>query len=486
MAKKIKKASSKKKALITGITGQDGSYLAELLLSKGYEVAGIVRKTSHMYYANISHIQEDLNLIQADLLDPVSLREAIQNVRPDEIYNLASQSHPSESFKQPIHTAEITGIGAHRVIDAALDIVPKSKVYQASSSEMYGWVKEIPQSEDTSFNPANPYAAAKLYAHNIAKIYRKSYGQFITCGILFNHECVSENTPVIVRNKLSKVISIKQLKEIKKPRLKGRVIQQWEVEDLEIWDGKEFVDLNIMTATKKRSKNDDYTCRIINTRHGVVNVTNHHNMLTRDNKKVRARRVRKGAKLLHGKLPKSLEISLLSEQEAEFLGMMVGDGYVSETGRGAFSNNKKEIRRRLAKLWFQIALGGTSFQRYKTEYGYTERLVLNGNVKYLRLLRSEIYSGRYKKVPDRVLNSTIKVQLAFLRGYNCTDGLSSNLCTYEFKCFKTNSGLLAQGLLFLISQTTKVSQDGQVLLKLPLISIRVICLYNLLRTSSAW
>ena len=164
-----------KKALITGITGQDGSYLAELLLKKGYEVSGIVRKSSHLRYANIELIQESLNLIQADLLDPVSLREAIQIVKPDEIYNLASQSVPRESFKQPIHTAEITGLGAHRVLDAAWDIVPKAKFYQASSSEMFGWVKEIPQNEETPFNPANPYAAAKLYAHNIAKIYRESY-----------------------------------------------------------------------------------------------------------------------------------------------------------------------------------------------------------------------------------------------------------------------------------------------------------------------
>lgn len=177
-----------KKALITGITGQDGSYLAEFLLKKGYQVSGIVRKTSHFLYANISHIQNELDLIQADLLDPVALREAIQKVKPDEIYNLASQSHPSESFKQPIHTAEITGIGAHRVIDAAWDIVPKVRIYQASSSEMFGWVKEIPQNENTPFNPANPYAAAKLYAHNIANIYRKSYKMFISCGILFNHE----------------------------------------------------------------------------------------------------------------------------------------------------------------------------------------------------------------------------------------------------------------------------------------------------------
>ena len=179
---------SKKRALITGITGQDGSYLAELLLKKGYEVSGVVRKTSHEEYANIGHIQDDLKLFQGDLLDPVSLREIIQKAEPDEVYNLASQSHPSESFKQPIHTAEITGIGAHRVLDATLDVNPKTKFYQASSSEMFGWVREIPQTEETPFNPANPYAAAKLYAYAMTRIYRESYNMFATNGILFNHE----------------------------------------------------------------------------------------------------------------------------------------------------------------------------------------------------------------------------------------------------------------------------------------------------------
>lgn len=179
---------AKKTALITGITGQDGSYLAELLLKKDYAVAGIVRKTSHEDYANIGAIQDDLKLYQGDLLDPVSLREIIQKVEPDEVYNLASQSHPSESFKQPIHTAEITGIGAHRVLDATLDVNPKTKFYQASSSEMFGWVREIPQTEETPFNPANPYAAAKLYAFAMTKIYRESYNMFACNGILFNHE----------------------------------------------------------------------------------------------------------------------------------------------------------------------------------------------------------------------------------------------------------------------------------------------------------
>lgn len=177
-----------KRALITGITGQDGSYLAEFLLSKGYEVYGTVRKTSHFLHPNIGHIQSNLKLIYADLLDPVSIDLAVKEANPDEVYNLASQSAPGESFKQPIHTAEITGIGAHRVLEAVRKIAPTAKVYQASSSEMFGWVKEIPQNEDTPFNPANPYAAAKQYAHTMCKIYRESYNIFISNGILFNHE----------------------------------------------------------------------------------------------------------------------------------------------------------------------------------------------------------------------------------------------------------------------------------------------------------
>lgn len=178
-----------RRALITGITGQDGSYLAELLLSKGYQVNGLVRKTSHDLFPNIAHIQHHLNLVYADLLDPVSLTSALRTIgKVDEVYNLASQSSPAQSFKQPVHTVEITGVGAQRLMESVLDLYPKAKFYQASSSEMYGWVKEIPQTEETPFNPANPYAAAKLYAHNIAAIYRKSYHMFISCGILFNHE----------------------------------------------------------------------------------------------------------------------------------------------------------------------------------------------------------------------------------------------------------------------------------------------------------
>jgi len=180
-------ARRKKKALITGITGQDGSYLAEFLLRKGYKVYGIIRDLSNVKYPNIANIQSKVKLSYADLLDSSSLNKVIKQVKPDEVYNLASQSVPATSFFQPIHTSKITGLGALRVYQAVKEGYPGAKIYQASSSEMYGWVRETPQNENTPFNPANPYAAAKLFAHAMAKVFRESYGMFISCGILFNH-----------------------------------------------------------------------------------------------------------------------------------------------------------------------------------------------------------------------------------------------------------------------------------------------------------
>lgn len=177
-----------KEALITGITGQDGSYLAEHLLKEGYNVTGIARKSSHEFFPHIRHIQGEVKLIYADLMDGASLVDALKATNPDEIYNLAAQSAPGESWRLPIQTAEITAVGAQRLLDAARQIRSHARFYQASSSEMFGKVKTIPQTEETPFNPANPYAAAKLYAHTIAKIYGDSYNMFVACGILFNHE----------------------------------------------------------------------------------------------------------------------------------------------------------------------------------------------------------------------------------------------------------------------------------------------------------
>jgi GDPmannose 4,6-dehydratase len=175
-------------ALITGITGQDGFYLADLLIRKGYKVIGLRRKTSSDQANLFSHYGKMIEFIYGDLLDTFSLAEAIKKHQPDEIYNLASQSYPGESWRLAIETGEITGLGAHRLFEAARHIKPDCRVYQASSSEMFGDPKQVPQNESTPFNPMNPYAASKVYAHNLAQIYRKSYNMFISCGILFNHE----------------------------------------------------------------------------------------------------------------------------------------------------------------------------------------------------------------------------------------------------------------------------------------------------------
>ena len=177
-----------KTALITGITGQDGSYLAELLIEKGYRVVGFGRKSSIIQPHSASHLQDRIEFVYGDLLDTASLVGAINEFQPHEIYNLASQSHPGESWNLSIETGEVTGLGAHRLFEAVRQIRPECRIYQASSSEMFGEVLQTPQNESTPFNPVNPYAAAKVYAHNIALIYRKSYGMYIACGILFNHE----------------------------------------------------------------------------------------------------------------------------------------------------------------------------------------------------------------------------------------------------------------------------------------------------------
>jgi GDPmannose 4,6-dehydratase len=178
----------KRRALITGITGQDGSYLAEFLLERGYEVIGLIRRTSTVNFERISHIQDRLVLDSGDLLDEMSLVTVIRERRPTEIYNLAAQSFVQTSWTQSVFTGEVTALGVTRLLDAIRVADPDIRFYQASSSEMFGKVREVPQTETTSFYPRSPYGVAKVYGHWITVNYRESYGMHATSGILFNHE----------------------------------------------------------------------------------------------------------------------------------------------------------------------------------------------------------------------------------------------------------------------------------------------------------
>lgn len=187
-----------KKALITGITGQDGSYLAELLLKKGYDVYGLVRRLSKPNTENIGQMLDQVTLAEGDLTDQASLISAVKRILPDEVYNLAAQSFVGTSWTQPELTANVTGMGALRVFEAVRQVLPSIRIYQASSSEMYGNTPH-PQNEETPFKPRSPYGVAKCFAHNMARVYRESYEMDIACGILFNHESPLRGVEFVTR-----------------------------------------------------------------------------------------------------------------------------------------------------------------------------------------------------------------------------------------------------------------------------------------------
>ena len=190
---------AQKRALITGITGQDGSYLAELLLEQGYEVYGMVRRASTEKFERIDHLRDRITLLQGDLLDQRSLVDAMKASRPDEIYNLAAMSFVAVSWIQPTLTAEFTGVGVTRILEAMRETCPEARFYQASSSEMFGKVREVPQTEETPFYPRSPYGVAKAYGHFITVNYRESYDLHATSGILFNHESPRRGLEFVTR-----------------------------------------------------------------------------------------------------------------------------------------------------------------------------------------------------------------------------------------------------------------------------------------------
>jgi len=206
---KIKGDKNMKNALITGITGQDGSYLAELLLEKGYKVYGIMRRKSVVDYGNVEHIKDKINFIYADMTDIISLINAMNVSQADEVYNLAAQSFVATSWEQPIATANIDAIGVTNMLEAIRTVKPSARFYQASTSEMFGLVQEIPQKETTPFYPRSPYGVAKLYGHWITKNYRESYNLFACSGILFNHESERRGKEFVTRKITSAAAEIK-------------------------------------------------------------------------------------------------------------------------------------------------------------------------------------------------------------------------------------------------------------------------------------
>lgn len=438
-----------KRALITGITGQDGSYLAELLLKKGYQVFGIVQRSATDPFDNIRHILDDVRICYGDLSDSSSLIRAMQLAQPDEVYNLGAQSFVKSSWDVPEMTGDITGVGVTRMLEAVRTVKKDARFYQASSSEMFGQVAETPQKETTPFHPRSPYGVAKVYGHWITVNYRESYDMFAASGILFNHECVTEHTPLVI--KLENYVDVVTIQEIVPLRRKGTSIQIFEMPGLKVWDGTNWTDVKAITATHRLRENPDHNLLSIQARGGTVAVTAHHHMITSDGEEVSAKDVKASDKMLMADTwPSSPEWTSLTEEMAEFLGLIVADGYISENGRKIkFTNNDSRLLKRVAELWSRLFLGTTC--SWTTPSGWNkekdvQQLSLNGGCAAIAWLRAQLYTKEgFKKVPRLVLNATLEVQEAFIKGYYAGDGLKKG----KGQSIKTNSPVLAQGMLWL-------------------------------------
>jgi GDPmannose 4,6-dehydratase len=440
-----------RRALITGITGQDGSYLAELLLAKGYDVIGMVRRSSTVTFERIAHIQDALELVPGDLLDEASLIEVLRLHRPDEVYNLAAQSFVQTSFGQPVLTGEITGLGVTRLLDAIRIVDPDIRFYQASSSEMFGKVVEVPQRESTPFHPRSPYGVAKVYGHWITVNYRESYELHASSGILFNHESVPAHTPVAVRRHgLVDIVPIGDIVPHRTDPAEGTRYQSGGG-GYEVWDGSTWVRCTARTAYWY-----DGDAVTIHGRGGVHTSTRDHVVFAADGEPIdqkAARTFEPGERVRLSDQPHASWATTMTEEEAWLLGIVVADGYVSEDGHVRVTGSDESILAEAAACWARVAAGwSTKSEGSPSAFSAarTPSVELRGNGAYGRMLRSAIYNrDRSKRVPVRVLNAATWLQESFLAGYHAGDGLKAGNGTDRFTSFRTTSPTLAAGLVWL-------------------------------------
>ncbi len=451
----------RKRALITGITGQDGSYLSELLLEKGYEVHGIIRRTSTFNTDRIDHIYVDphqeaarLRLHYGDLTDGGTLRRILELSQPDEIYNLGAQSHVRVSFDAPQYTVETVAMGTLRLLEAIREYQERTgkavRFYQAGSSEMFGLVQEVPQRETTPFYPRSPYACAKVYAHWQTVNYREAYNLFACNGILFNHECITLNTPLLVR--INGVVNVVSPKELIPLRRKGPNVQHFDLTGVEVWDGRMWTPVLAITATKRRPSDPDHELLAIHGCGGVVTCTAHHTLIRADETEARADTLVEGDRLLLAEeMPPPPAWTVLTPEMAEFLGILAADGYIPSFDRTViqFTNDDPYLQKWVAELWSRLFLGNARFSTGISGFDNEPvgQTYLSGAGKAtVQWLRTQLYSEEgLKRVPPLILNSSLDIQAAFLKGYYAGDGLQAG----SGESIKTNSPLLAQGLYWL-------------------------------------
>ena len=448
-------------ALITGVTGQDGAYLSQLLLDQGYQVYGTYRRTSSVNFWRLEELgvlqHPDLHLVEYDLTDPGAAIRLLQHAEPAEVYNLAAQSFVGVSFDQPVTTAQITGLGPLHLLEAIRIVNPQIRFYQASTSELYGKIHEMPQTETTVFHPRSPYGVAKLFAHWSTVNYREAYGLFASSGILFNHECVTADTPLLVRT--NGIVNVATADELVALRGKGSNSQFFAPPALEVWDGAQWTLVTGITATRRRPAEDNHRLLMVQARAAAVRTTAHHQLLDAAEHPVRADAVQAGDRLfLSAIFPETPAWTALLPEMAELLGLLTADGYVASDGSGIqFTNNDPELIERVATLWRMLLLGDSRIATSPS--GFSTRLVtqlylIGVGQNMAGWLREQMYSKRgYKRVPPLVLNAHLSIQAAYLHGYYAGDGLKRG----NGESIKTNSALLAQGIYWLYANQGRLA-----------------------------
>jgi GDPmannose 4,6-dehydratase len=472
-------------ALITGIAGQDGSYLAELLLEKNYIVYGILRRSSIIRTERIDHIFNKLNLVYGDVTDASAMSSVIHKMiqeNPEaeryEIYNLAAQSHVQVSFELPSYTAQVDAFGVVNILETIRALEPgvkgRVRFYQASTSELFGKILEKPQTERTPLNPTSPYAIAKHYAHQMVKLYREAYGLFCCSGLLFNHETIAGNMPMIFTHDKNE-IDIKPICEIVNYHTQNKGIlvdetiseyQQGFVEkDLFVWDANGWTKVKYASGYKHNIENDQKHPKFVMSKNSCYMATGSHHVILEDDSEKEIQEIKIGDKVklttLQNIVEKEKLKNELSDFEAEFMGLIVGDGYIDYSNNIRFINSSKELRDYMTELWKKICSKyNKEFKEphyYPSRSGFSNKIV--GYIDFYGnwfLKRTDLYNlDKTKRVPQIILNSTSEIQYEFLKGYNKADGLKKNSCIFEFKNFKTNSPTLACGLMYLLEQTTK-------------------------------
>lgn len=452
-----------KTVVVTGATGQDGSYMIEYLLENTqHNILAATRRTSQFIDSNLKESLKNprVRVVNFDLLDPFSIETLIKEERPDYFINFGAQTFVADSWKAPVLHMQTNAMGTLYILEAIRKHAPKCRSYFAGSSEIFGDISYTPQDEQHPLNPRSPYGVSKATGKLLSKVYRESYGIYSVQGTLFNHECLTANTPILIKDKNSGLIDIIPIQEAvphRRDKYRDRGIQtSTTIPDFEVWDGGTWTEVLTRTATWNDDANDKKVKRVM-CRGSFYEATHDHISFKEGEVETKTGELAIGDKLELKPYPELTERNILTAEEAELLGLLTAEGFVSEDGHARFTNCDQILLDRADYLWKKITTGYTSI--YKGKSGYNPENVvyhlnLLGDADYCRKIRSELYTrdDRHKRIPQRILNASKDLIKAYLVGYNAGDGLKAGKGDKLFKCFTTSSPILASGLFYCVNK----------------------------------